>query len=427
MFAALKIKPEEIKTVLLSFIFIFTLMAAYYILRPVRDAMSSQWTDAELSTLYTMTFAGSLVAVSLYGALVSRVKVTIFVPTVYAFFAASFIAFYFANESLADRTVTDRIFFVWISVFSLFHVSVFWSFMAEIFSRAQAPRLFGFIAAGSSAGAIVGPGIALTLVSVVGREKLILISAAMMVIPIVIVAILEKLKYTELHNQDVDAMKRFSQSMGSNPFSGFSLFIKDPYLLAIGLFILLYTAISTFIYFELKNLLSGTGEEARIAIWASMDLAVNSLAILTALFGTSRLTSKYGVRNTLSLVPVAITIGMLVVAAAPFLLVVIGLQVIRRAGNYAVTRPCREMLFTILDRERRFKAKSVIDVVVYRGGDMLTAWLFTGLTAGLGWGLGPVAAVGGCLALVWVLVARYLGRYYERQHPESVPVAARSS
>jgi AAA family ATP:ADP antiporter len=422
MFAALKIKQDEIQAVLLSFAFIFTLMAAYYILRPVRDAMSSQWSDAELSTLYTMTFVGSLIAVSLYGALVSRVRVTVLVPTVYAFFAASFVIFYVASESLAENSITDKIFFVWISVFSLFHVSVFWSFMAEIFSRSQAPRLFGFIAAGSSAGAIVGPGIALTLVGIIGREKLILISAAMMVIPIIIVAILEKLKYTELHGRDADAFALFRESVGSNPFSGFSLFVKDPYLLAIGLFILLYTAISTFIYFELKNLLSGTEEEARIAIWASMDLAVNSLAILTAMFGTSRLAMKYGVRSTLTMVPIAITIGMLMVAAAPFLLVVISLQVIRRAGNYALTRPCREMLFTILDRERRFKAKSVIDVVVYRGGDMATAWFFTGLTQGLGWGLGPVAAVGACLAVIWVLVARYLGKYYERQHPESIPV-----
>ena len=423
MFAALKIKQDEIQAVLLSFIFIFTLMAAYYILRPVRDAMSSQWSDAELSTLYTMTFVGSLVAVSLYGALVSRVRVTVLVPAVYAFFAASFVIFYVASESLAENLIADKIFFVWISVFSLFHVSVFWSFMAEIFSRSQAPRLFGFIAAGSSAGAIVGPGIALTLVGILGREKLILISAAMMVIPIIIVVILEKLKYTELHGRDADAFALFRESVGSNPFSGFSLFVKDPYLLAIGLFILLYTAISTFIYFELKNLLSGTEEEARIAIWASMDLVVNSLAILTALFGTSRLAIKYGVRSTLTMVPIAITIGMLLVAAAPFLLVVISLQVIRRAGNYALTRPCREMLFTILDRERRFKAKSVIDVVVYRGGDMATAWLFTGLTQGLGWDLGPVAAVGACLAVIWVLVARYLGKYYERQHPESIPVA----
>jgi AAA family ATP:ADP antiporter len=420
MFSTLQIKPEEVKAVLLSFAFIFTLMAAYYILRPVRDAMSSQWTDAELSTLYTMTFVASLVAVSVYGALVSHVRVTIFVPAVYGFFAVSFVAFYIASAYSGNTAITDKVFFVWISVFSLFHVSVFWSFMADIFSKTQAPRLFGFIAAGSSAGAIIGPGIALTLVSVVGREKLILISAAMMVIPIIIVAILEKLQYTELHNLDKGLADSFRQSMGSNPFSGFALFARDPYLLGIGLFILFYTVISTFIYFELKNLLSGTAEETRIAIWAGMDLAVNSLAILTALFGTGRLALKFGLKNTLSMVPIAITAGMLLVAAAPFLSVVICLQVIRRAGNYALTRPCREMLFTILNRERRFKAKSVIDVVVYRGGDMLAAWIFTGLTKGLGFGLGPVAAVGAFFALLWVVVARYLGRQYERSNAASV-------
>ena len=206
----------------------------------------------------------------------------------------------------------------------------------------------------------------------------------------VIIGWLEKLKHSDLHNEnDLDPA---TQNVSTNPFSGFVLFFKNPYLLGIGLFIFLYTAISTFVYFELKNLMSGVDEATRIQIWAGMDLAVNILGVATAMFATSRIATKFGLAVTLALVPIVIVAGLLVVAMAPMLWVVVGLQIIRRAGNYSITRPAREMLFTVVDRESRFKAKSVIDIVVYRGGDMITAWAFTGLTQGLGLGLGAVAS-----------------------------------
>jgi AAA family ATP:ADP antiporter len=163
----------------------------------------------------------------------------------------------------------------------------------------------------------------------------------------------------------------------------------------------------------LKNLMAPLDEAARVRVWGGMDLAVNILAIATAMFGTSRLTLRFGLTTTLVLVPVIIAVGLLVVVFSPVLAVVIGLQIVRRAGNYAVTRPAREMLFTIVDRESRFKAKSVIDIVVYRGGDALTAWAFTALTQGFGLGLAAVAAVGALIAAVWALVGRMLGRSYE--------------
>ena len=180
MKTAFKMEPNEIKATLLSFLFIFTLMASYYILRPIRDAMSSDWSDAELSTLFTFTFLGSIVAVTIYGAVFSRVKVSKFVPGIYGLFAASFLGFYFATQGATDADFVRKSFYVWISLFSLFHVSVFWSFMADIFTKDQAPRLFGFIAAGSSLGAIFGPTIALFTVDIVGSENLILISAVLL-------------------------------------------------------------------------------------------------------------------------------------------------------------------------------------------------------------------------------------------------------
>jgi AAA family ATP:ADP antiporter len=417
-----KVEPNEAKAVWLSFVFVLILMTAYYILRPIRDAMASNWTDAELSTLYTATFIASAIAVTIYGAACSKIKIGHLVPGVYGFFALSFLAFYGIMQSSNDVEWVGKTFYVWISVFSLFHISVFWSFMADIFNKEQAPRLFGFIAAGSSIGAIAGPAISFGLAQRLGPDNLLLLSAVLLVPPIIVVLMLERIKHTELHNDIPPAEIDYQEILGTNPFSGFILFVRDPYLLGIGLFILLYTGISTFVYFELKNLMIDVDENIRVQLWAGMDLAVNVLAITTAMFGTGRLATRFGLAKTLTLVPVAIVGGLLIVAAAPLLFVVVGLQIVRRAGNYAITRPGREMLYTVVDRESRFKAKSVIDIVVYRGGDMATAWVFTGLTQGLGLGLGAIAAVGAAIAAVWAMVAGLLGKAYMSRHAHPEPV-----
>jgi ATP:ADP antiporter, AAA family len=416
MRAVSTVEPNEIKPVVLSFMFVFTLMASYYILRPIRDAMASSWTDAELSTLFTMTFVASIAAVALYGAACARIRLGRLVPGVYGFFGLSFFGLYYALEASGDSDTVARIFYVWTSVFSLFHISVFWSFMADIFSRQQAGRVFGFIASGSSIGAIAGPLLAMGLVGAVGGRTLILIAAVVLLIPMGIIVWLEKLKHTDLHNDARSTARDYSQVLGGNPFSGFMLFAKSPYLLGIGVFILLYTVISTFVYFGLKNLMGGLDEALRTQIWAGIDLTVNILTIATAIAATGRIATRFGLAVTLGLIPVMITAGLLLVSLSPMLWAVIGLQVVRRAGNFAITRPGREMLFTAVDRESRFKAKSVIDIVVYRGGDMLTAWAFTALTQVLGLGLGAIALIGAGIAGIWAAVGCLLGRSYDRKN-----------
>ena len=411
---ATKIEPQELTATLLSFAFVFILMTAYFIMRPVRDAMASDWTDVEVSLLWSMTFFFSLIAVTVYGAFVSAVRFRLLVPGVYAFFAASFFAFYIGSSYVADSVVVDKAFYVWLSVFSLFHVSVFWSFMSDLWNREQAPRLFGFIATGASVGAIIGPLITVLLVERIGTGNLMLTSATLLLIPIPIIFTLDRLKVTTLGNADVSVDLSAQKAMGRNPFAGFRLFLTNPFLLGIGVFIILYVAVGSFVWFELKNLLAEFSREDRTQIWAYIDLTVNSLAIFTAMFLTSRIATRFGMATTLALIPVLIVIGMLVVAVSPVVAVVAGLWVARRAGNYAITRPGREMLFTIVDRETRFKAKPVIDIVLYRGGDMLTAWAFTLLTTGLGLGLGAVAVVGALIAAIWAIVGIYLGRSYER-------------
>ena len=414
---ASRIEEREIKAVIFSFLFVVVLMSAYYILRPVRDAMASDWTDAEVSWLWTINFFISTAIVALYGLMVSKFRFRLLVPVMYGIFAGSFVIFYFLASISDDRTIIDKAFYVWVSVFSLFNISVFWSFMSELFSKEQSGRLFGIIAVGASVGGLIGPSITAFFSVSLGTDNLMLIASMMLLIPIPIIFYLQTLKVTDLNNEELD-LTTPNQSIGGSPFAGFKMFFSNPYLLSIGLFIFLYTGISSFVYFELKNLLSDLSRSERSVIWAQMDLAVNILAISAGLFATGRIVTRFGMPLTIALVPVMICIGLLVLAISPFLGVVVMLQIIRRAGNYAVTRPAREMLFTLVDQETRFKAKPVIDIVAYRGGDMLMAWLFTGLTQGLGLGLAAVAAFGAGMAALWSLVGIYLGRWFERDNTE---------
>jgi AAA family ATP:ADP antiporter len=408
---ACDIEAHEVRATLVAFSLVLVLMGGYYILRPVRDAMASDWSDAQVSWLWTFTFLFSTAAVSLYGAAVARLPVRRLVPSVYGFFAASFLLFYLGMQALPDRALLDKSFYVWTSLFSLFHVSVFWSFMADLFTRVQATRLFGFIGAGASIGAIGGPACAALLVGDLGTEPLLLVASAMLIATLPITLWLQRLKSSDLHNQSVAAEL---DQIGGNPLAGFAEFVGNRFLLGIGLFIFLYTAIGSFAYFELKNLLADYDPAARTRIWAAMDLAVNTLAVLVAAFATGRMAKHLGLPFTLASVPAAICAGMLLLAASPMVWVVVAVQIARRAGNYAILRPAREMLFTAVDREARFKAKPVIDIVIYRGGDMLNAWAFTALTQGLGLGLAAVAAVGAGVAALWAAVGLFLGRRFKR-------------
>lgn len=417
---AFNIRANEIRTTLLSFLLILFLMTAYYLLRPVRDAMASDWSDAEVSWLWTLTFMFSAIAVSLYGIAVTTIKFGRLIPTVYGFFALSFTLFYVGTQYLGDRVLLDKAFYVWLSVFSLFHVSVFWSFMSDLYSQPQAIRLFAFIGAGASAGGIIGPAIASFLVKDIGTDQLLLIASGLLLATLPGIGWLQSLKSMGLTGEKSSA-KDTAAAIGGNPFAGFSALLSSRFLLGICVFILLYTSISSFVYFELKNLLADYTRNERSQIWSNMDLVVNSLTLLVALFATGRIARRWGLSITLASVPVLIAAGLLFLAAAPMVAVVVALQIVRRTGNYAITRPAREMLFTAVDRETRFKAKPVIDIVIYRGGDMLNAWAFTALTQGLGLGLAAVAGVGAGIAALWAIVGIYLGRqFHAPQRDEEV-------
>ncbi len=407
------VNDNEVQAASLSFVFVFILMAAYYILRPIRDAMASDWTDAEVSFLWTLNFFISTALVALFGAIVSRIEFRKFVPFVYIGFAASFATFFVAVQLAPNAPLINKGFYLWVSVFALFHISVFWSLMADTYNKEQAGRLFAIIATGASLGAIVGPLIAGVLVGQVGIETMMLVSAVMLLLPIPIIRRLQTLKSTRLQNaalQVDDATVR----IGGNPFAGFKEFFSNPYLMGIGLFIILYAGIGSFVYLEQKNLLAPYDLEARATIYAWRDVILNTLTYGLAFFVTGRLVSRAGLKVALPLMPLLVITGMLILAFSPILIVAVSLHIVSKAGNYGLTRPAREMLFTLVGRESRFKTKPVIDIVAYRGGDVIMGWFFAGLTQGLGLGLAAVAAVGAGIAALWTAVGYFLGRRFDR-------------
>ncbi|MEM9533217.1 MAG: MFS transporter [Pseudomonadota bacterium] len=416
------IEPNEIRATTASAVLVFLLMASYYVLRPVRDAMASDWSDAEVSFLWNINFFVSAIIVAAFGYAVSRIQLKRVVPIMYGFFALSFVAFYVGTSLVENRTLVDKAFYLWVSVFALFHVSVFWTFMADTFRKEQASRLFAVIATGASAGALFGPAIPTLFADRLGVDGLMLIASGGLLAIIPLVLYVYHLKRTELGNEDVAAdVSQFR--LGGTWWHGFKSFVSNPFLLGIGCFILLYVFVSTFLYFEQKNLLADFSRAERTQILGSVDWIVNAVTFGLALFATGRIVTKLGMPVALALMPVLVVLGLGILAVAPAITVLLALQVVRRGGNYGLTRPAREMLFTHVSREDRFKSKPVIDIVVYRGGDAVSASAFAVLTEGLGLGLAAVSAIGAGIAAVWAWVGIRLGRRYDGKTAEASSTA----
>ena len=412
------VKSHEQKATLTAFIMVFILMVAYFVLRPVRDAMASDWSETEVSFLWNLQFFVSIGIVSLYGALISHIRFKMVVPLVYSIFAASFVGFYFITPIVVNPMLVEKSFYVWVSAFSLFHLSVFWSLMADTFSKEQGKRLFAIIAAGGSAGALVGPLIPALFAEQLGLDLLMLVSAVGLCSVVPLIFYLSHLKQRDLGNfSEIDI--NANSALGGRWWSGFRDFVGNRYLLCIGVFILLYVFIGSFVYFEQKNLLAEFSRAERTKILASIDLIVNSLTFFMAFFVTSRIVNKLGMPITLALMPVLLVVGMAILAVAPLVAVLMIIQVARRAGNYAITRPAREMLFSQVSQEQRFKSKPVIDIAVYRGGDAVSGTLFAFLSEGLGLGLAAIAFVGAIISSLWSAIAIFLGRQYDQDKPSN--------
>lgn len=411
-----QVRPDERRALTWSFLYFFSLLCSYYILRPVRDEMGIQGGGDNLHWVFTGTFLVMLAAVPLYGWAVARLPRRRLLPAVYLFFIVNLLVFYGLMRAGIAPAATARAFFIWVSVFNLFVVSVFWSFMADIFSNAQARKLFGFIAAGGSAGAVTGPALTTLLAPTLGPTNLLLISTIFLGVTLLCIGQLLKGAGTGTNpTEQAEPVQLGEQGTGGGLWAGLHQVLASRYLLGICVYVLLYTTLSTFLYFEQAHIVEAafadSGERTR---WfAAIDLAVNALTIVAQVFFTARVVGRLGVSGALLLIPLGVAVGLLALGAFPGLVVLVAVQVLRRAGHYAIAKPAREMLFTVVEREARYKAKSVIDTLVYRGGDAASAWLYAGLSA-LGLGLSAIAFIGVPLALVWAYNGLVLGRQQER-------------
>jgi len=411
--SSVDLREGELPALLWSFSYFFLLLCAYYIVRPLRDEMGILGGIKNLPWVFTGTFLVILAMVPLYGWVSSRFARKRFLPIVYVFFIFNILIFYLLFYYKVSPQQTAQSFFIWVSVFNLFVVSVFWSFMTDIYDSQQAKRLFGSIAAGGTSGAICGPLLTTALVQPFGTHNLLLISAVLLALSIFCIQ-----RLSHWHDQQkLEINKSEVQNpIGGHWFAGFTLVMRSPYLMGIALLILMYSTLSTFIYFQQASIIQDSFQNSaeRTSVFAMIDLAVNVITIVIQLFLTSRIIKTLGLAWTLAIIPLFLFLGFLILSFSPVLLVLIVVQVLRRAGNYSIMRPAREMLYVVLGREEKYKAKNFIDTVVYRGGDAVSAWVYDGMR-GMGFSLSQIALVAAPLAAVWALVAYRLGVEREKR------------
>ncbi len=416
---AAEIEPIETRAVWISFVYFFFLMASYFILRPLRDTMGTVYGVAHLQELFTGTFLVSFIAAPVFGGLASRIRLSKFLPWVYGFIAITMIGFFFLFENIGNDRWVAAAFYIWLSTFNLITISLFWSMMADIFSSAQAKRLFGFIAAGGTIGAVSAPAFVALFVRSVGVDNLLLMSATGFTITAFLASLLEGEKRKLAATFRTAQRTSLDHPLGGSPFDGFSLLFKSRYLLMIALFLLLMTWISTVIYFQLSDLISKdfASRAARTQAYATIDFATNSIALLIQLFGTSRFIQRFGVSTGLLLNPLIMVVAFLAVALSPVLFVLGSIQVARRFSEYAIAKPSRDMLFTLVDQESKYKAKNVIETVVYRFGDLSSSWLSAAV---LPFGVAGLAILGLVISAFWFPIAFLLGRRYEIAQDDDV-------
>jgi AAA family ATP:ADP antiporter len=403
----ISVRREEVGALTWALVYGFCIFLAYYILRPVRDEISSA-DRGNLQILWTVVFLVMLIAVPAYSWVVARWPRGKFVPWVNRFFILNLVAFYVALVSLplGARPWIDRVFYVWASVFALFVVTVFWGFMADLFTSEQGKRLYGPIAVGGSLGAIIGSAVTASMISALPAFTLLLIAC----VPLEIAAQSAR----RLHRQSDQAgstLRREDAPVSGSVWSGIRVVFSSPYLVRIAVFIFLMTFASTVLYFQQAHLIYDaiSDRAVRTALFAKMDLAVNVITLTGQGFIVAHVIRRIGMGWSLAMVPILAAVGFVALGLFPTLAVLVVVQVLYRSLRYAVAKPTREVLFTVVDREEKYKSKAFIDAAVYRGGDLINGWIYAGLAA-LGLTVGAIALVAAPVALLWALVGLDLGR-----------------
>jgi len=414
------VREEEGPGVAWAFGWFLTLLWGYYLLRPIRDEMGVRADPARLHWVFTATFVVMLAAVPLYSAFVSRVARRSAVPRVYRFFLLHLLLFWGLVRAEVASAWVARAFFVWVSVYSLFVVSIFWSVVADLFTSAQGRRLFGVVAAGGSAGALAGSATVAWLVERIGVANVILLSALLLELSARCAAGLARWGARPAGGSAARPA-RADAPLGGGAWAGFSEVSRSPYLLGIAAQMVLASVASTFLYFNLARAVGAAlgGPAARAALFAKLDLAVNLLSLATQALATSRLVAAIGLGGALAVVPIVGLAGFGLGGATPTVPVLGAFQTIRRAAHFAIERPAREVLFTVVRPEEKYKAKSFVDTFVYRAGDALSGWLHAGL-AGLGLALPALSLAALPFAAASLALACWLARR-ERRLEEVTP------
>jgi AAA family ATP:ADP antiporter len=405
------VKPEEIRALWLGFIFFFVVLAGYYVIRPVRDNIGANFSE-NLWWMFTVVLVTMIVANALFSMIVARMSRRRFIPIAYRFFVLNLIIFFVLMEYVppGKRPWVDGCFFVWVSVFNLFATAVFWGFMTDLFTTEQGKRLFGFIAVGGSLGGILGPIITTSLVHYVSTGVLLLICAAMLEVAAQTIRFFPA-EFRRGDAKSIDDTAAAEKPIGGKFWDGVTHICKSPYLFGLFLFILLYTLTSTWAYFQQAELTKAgiADKAARTAFFAKLDLSVNTLTLLLQIFVTGRLMKFLGVTVTLLFMPLLSLFGFAAMGLVPVLTVLAVFQVARRASTFAFMRPAREVLFTVLRREDKYKAKSFIDTFGYRCGDQFGAWSYGGLQA-LGLNLSTISYIAVPVVAAWCALGVWLGR-----------------
>ncbi len=408
---AVEVREDEVGMTLTSFAYFFFVMSGYFVLRPIRDSVGAASGARDLPWLFTGTLAVTLLFNPLFSALVVKYPVRRFIPITYQFFIVNLLAFYVLlrfvspGEGSATDVWVGRGFFVWTTAFVLFVVSIFWCFMADVFESEQAKRLFGFIGVGGTLGSIVGSSVTALLASRIGAVNLLLVSAVLLELAVLTVSRFPAQTRRARRAVDEDA------AIGGRVWAGVTSILKSPYLLGISVFLVLYTIGSTFLYFQQSEIVgrSYLNRAARTTVLAQLELAAQTLTIVTQIFFTGRIIRWVGLAATLAILPLISMLGFGLLATLPVFATLAVFTVLRRATNFSLTNPAMEVLFTVVPREDKYKAKNFIETFVYRGGDQVGSWTYAGLTA-LGLGLAGVALAAVPLSLVMLGLGVWLGR-----------------
>jgi len=408
------VRPAEMRALAWSWLYIFCVLSAYYILRPIRDDMGVAGGVENLPWLFTGTLLGMILVNPPFAALVAKLPRVRFIAISYRFFIVNLLIFIVAfNLATPEQDIwVGRIFFIWTSIFNLFVVSVFWALMVDVFDSEQGKRLFGFIAAGATLGGIAGSSITVSLAKDVPATYLLAGSAVLLEAAVFSVRRLSGLSDALRERPSAESEKT---PIGGGVFAGLTHAFKSPYLINLSVYMLLFSVTSTLVYFQQLEIArqSFADRGARTAFFARIDLWVNILTLIAQLFLTARFLRAIGVALTLAILPVLSILGFGALAMAPTIAVVVVYQVLRRAGNFSFARPAREVLFTVVPREDKYKTKSFIDTVIYRTGDQVGAWSFAALNF-LGLALTGISIVAVPLSIAWLMNALWLGRKQER-------------